>query len=1519
MRYGTSPGNLNLTAGNTESVQDHTVRITGLTPDTRYYYALGAAGTNFAGSAEQYFVTSPTQTRPLRLWVIGDPGTADYNAAAVRDAFLDYTRERKPDLMVMLGDNAYNNGSDAEYQGAMFDLFAPTLAQTVVWSCMGNHETYSLDMPYFKIFNFPTNAEAGGVPSGSESYYSFDYANVHFVCLESTIEDRTPEGPMLAWLRQDLAANTKQWLIVYIHAPPHSKGSHSSDDPGEIEMWDVRQNVLPILEAYGVDLVLSGNSHGYERSLLMDGFYGTSDTFLPQYVVQGGSGKPDDTGAYTKPGLGVVPHSGTLSVIAGHGGKIWPDYGFNSPVMVRSVGKLGSVLIDIDGPNLEARMIRDNRTVDDYFSLRKGVPANTPTQVSLAARTSIVGEPAPASPVFDISRSGATNDALRVFYRLSGTAENGRDFARLQRSVMIPAGQQSVALSLAPLDDTEVEGPENISLSLEGNTAPFRLVLLPDTRAYVAQSAGATVEMLEAQAQWITSHAESQSIAFVLHTGDITENNSPGEWSLAQTHLQLPVPIALVPGDHDGLNAAIGQTAAFNASFPAATVRGRPEFGGLYDSNKIDNAYYFFSGGGIDWLVLAIEYLPRDGVLDWANRVVAAHPQRKVIVLTHAFLADDETQPAIAEYGRENAPAQIWEKLARRHANIALVVNGHIEGDGSARRVDIGDYGNKVVQLAANFSHHLNGGNGYLRILEFDPAADRLRVQTFSPYLGASKNDPENQFDMTDLGLFKPWHGRYSIHSVSNTATVTLQDNDTDNTRPTLVNIRAIGPGNQIVLTFSEAIDESSATDVSNYAVSGFTVTGAALLPDGKTVALTLGSPMVNGASYSIRVSGIRDRATSPNVIEPGTDVSFDHRLVFLSENFDSNDLRDWQVVDEGTIDAPSIWRAPAGKLDQSSAIHGPDASATESRQGTFVYWSRPEALLWNNYIFNSTIRTPDDDAVGVLFWFQDPANYYKLEFDRRNSFYRLLTVTSGFEILLAEESGTFARNSDLQVSIEAVDDRIYATLNGQPLFGGIVTNASSGAGTIGLYCWNNAGATFDNVEVIPAPPNNSPAITLTAPAQDVSFLAPMDLLLSANAADADGIRHVQFLAAEELLGVAVQGPAYSLLWSNVPAGEYVVTAIARDNRGFSAVSGPVRVHALFLDQAFDAGTMAGWTIRDEGAIESPSAWQVSAGRLAQLSNIYGPSATAVTNRAGTFAIWDNATAYRWRDYEVTATLNSSDDDGIGLLFRYRDPDNYYKLEFDSQRGFQRLLRKLNGIETTLAVESGGYQTNVAFVVQVKVVDGKIEARMNNNVLFGGIINDSAVPIGSIALYCWGSAGATFDSVRVNALSSPDQPPLVNLLSPANNSTFVPPVNITLFAEASDADGTVQSVDFLSGDTILGSVLARPYVFTWNNVMLGNYSLRVCAIDNLGLRNFSAPVEITVNYPPGHLVLREASIPVPGVVQFHIDAPLDTPVVVESSSNTVQWIPIATVTNLTIFSHPIAPDQSRQFYRARQQ
>src|SRR4026209_1821100 len=138
-------------------------------------------------------------------------------------------------------------------------MYSATLRNLFLWPVLGNHEyAFSYEatqFPYLDIFSTPQNGEAGGLSSGSGKYYSFDYANIHFVGLDSMTSTRSLSSPMAEWLRNDLAASTQTWTVVYFHHPPYTKGSHNSD--AETDLIEMRQNIVPILEAAGVDLVLS--------------------------------------------------------------------------------------------------------------------------------------------------------------------------------------------------------------------------------------------------------------------------------------------------------------------------------------------------------------------------------------------------------------------------------------------------------------------------------------------------------------------------------------------------------------------------------------------------------------------------------------------------------------------------------------------------------------------------------------------------------------------------------------------------------------------------------------------------------------------------------------------------------------------------------------------------------------------------------------------------------------------------------------------------------------------------------------------------------------------------------------------------------------------------------------------------------------------------------------------------------------------------------------------------------------
>lgn len=375
VRYGTSPQSLTQTASGGSGTQ-HEVKLTGLVPDTRYYYSVGSSAATLAGGdAEHYFVTAPTAgtKKKFRAWIVGDSGTGGSDQAAVRDAMLARVGPfYRPHLYLHMGDMAYSDGTTSQFTSRFFGAYAGVLANTVVWPTLGNHEGHSSDSgsqsgPYYTAYVLPKAAEAGGLPSGTEAYYSFDYANVHFIVLDSHDSPREPSGAMLTWAKNDLASTNQDWVIAYWHHPAYTKGTHDSDSEGQLV--DMRENALPILEAGGVDLVLAGHSHIYERSFLVDGAYDTPTTAAGK-IKDNGDGKPLGSGPYTKL-VGQNAHDGAVYVVAGHGGAGISGPA-NHPLMYFSEKIHGSCIMDVQENRLSVINVRKDGVVSDGFTIVKG-------------------------------------------------------------------------------------------------------------------------------------------------------------------------------------------------------------------------------------------------------------------------------------------------------------------------------------------------------------------------------------------------------------------------------------------------------------------------------------------------------------------------------------------------------------------------------------------------------------------------------------------------------------------------------------------------------------------------------------------------------------------------------------------------------------------------------------------------------------------------------------------------------------------------------------------------------------------------------------------------------------------------------------------------------------------------------------------------------------------------------------------------------------------------------------------
>lgn len=337
-------------------------------------------------------------------------------------------------------------------------------------------------------------------------------------------------------------------------------------------------------------------------------------------------------------------------------------------------------------------------------------------------------------------------------------------------------------LSVSAQDEPPQPAPPTPAELIDGGS--WTMVVLPDIQSYVDHSA--RYPLLEQIVQWIVDNRESCNIQLVLQVGDIVfqngvplasmssgDQNSHQQWTNAQRALHRlngVVPYILATGNHDyGLVDADGRFTQFNDFFrPTDNPLVDPAQGGIlaelgpnaYGNLTLENACYDFTApDGRGMLILALEWGPRQAAVDWALEVASREQYRdhtKVLV-THAYLYPDDTRYDWAAKGAEQAATphaysgtsedtndgeELWNELVRITPGFELVFCGHVGGDMVGYLASENDHGDTVHQLLFNAQFLPLGGEGWIRLLEFTPDGETVRVRTYSPYF-AQDNDPE--------------------------------------------------------------------------------------------------------------------------------------------------------------------------------------------------------------------------------------------------------------------------------------------------------------------------------------------------------------------------------------------------------------------------------------------------------------------------------------------------------------------------------------------------------------------------------------------------------------------------------------------------------------------------------------------------------------------------------------------------------------------------------------------------------
>ena len=282
----------------------------------------------------------------------------------------------------------------------------------------------------------------------------------------------------------------------------------------------------------------------------------------------------------------------------------------------------------------------------------------------------------------------------------------------------------------------------------------FTIVVLPDTQI-VSQD---YPEIFARQTQWIVDNAAGMNVRVVLGLGDIVNDaESVAQWQNADTAIRLldgKVPYALAIGNHDYDNENPSSRSAlnYNQYFGRARYAAYSWYRGSFSDAGNENFWIEFTANGQSYIVLVLEFHPRDAVLDWARAVLEANAGKPVVLVTHAFTYNDGTRidqcdtSDMTAAGGNNGEV-MWEKFVR-DSNAMMVLSGHITSGSPARRADVAGGGQLVHQMLSNYQTQPLGGGGYLRVLRFVPAEGRIEVKTYSPWLDAYLTDAANQFDL---------------------------------------------------------------------------------------------------------------------------------------------------------------------------------------------------------------------------------------------------------------------------------------------------------------------------------------------------------------------------------------------------------------------------------------------------------------------------------------------------------------------------------------------------------------------------------------------------------------------------------------------------------------------------------------------------------------------------------------------------------------------------------------------------
>lgn len=871
-------------------------------------------------------------------------------------------------------------------------------------------------------------------------------------------------------------------------------------------------------------------------------------------------------------------------------------------------------------------------------------------------------------------------------------------------------------ITIVATDSSGNEITDSFRVRVAGDNA-YTIAVLPDTQDYTKGYAPS--EIFNRMTQWLVDNKDSLGIQFVSHVGDVTYNNTRAEWAKAVEAMSIldgKIPYSLTSGNHD--IAANGSASTrtqdyLSEYFSVERQSGVAGFGGVYDKepNNFQNNYYTFTApDGTKWMSLSLEFGPRDDVLRWAGEVVEAHPDHRVMLTTHSYMAGDgRVNPTSEELTWDNGATGygvgndiqgasdgdgIWDAFVSKYPNIAFTFSGHNFIDGAETQVNYGAGGQPVFQMFVNYQNGVareltgngnaangtNGGNGAIRLITIDPDNNKVYSETYFTELDDYLDGFRGKEELDRDGLT----GHYRGHQ---------EEFDVDLSTPDAWGIAKAGDDQ--FLTAAEGDRASVTLDGSNTIVPvGVEATYTWKDADGNVVA-TGAQPTLELESGT-RILTLEVTDASGSII--GADqvrLTVSGERTLLSENFNDGNAAGWSVPTAVqklvTFGSSADFDLPAMAGGADDVLSFPHFTQQQHLRLDPEGESVPADGLVKSYSLVMDVLIPDEEAWTALIQTQN--------------------ANSG-------------------------DAELYLRNDG---------NGKGSFGTVGSYHgefkygeWQRIAFTFDY--------DTATNTTILSKYIQGQLVGTQTL--------SDGLRYTidakdGFLLFTDGGSDTSRGYASSILFSDKALSQSEIAGFGTaDADGISSTPIAGATQFDFRDGNLSATWGGGKLVTPAvAAAETP---------LKVVGSVHSGGAEGtlkdLTNGGSNTLIWNHEDAASWSDYVFEASISTTDRTGeVGVVFNFQDAENFYRLTFDVSGNARTLVKVVDGVESVLAKANQGIAMGTEHELRVVSVNGEIRAFLNGKDVFGGpVVDASPLEAGTVGVYSSKQDTATFDNILVN-------------------------------------------------------------------------------------------------------------------------------------------------------------------------